>query len=108
MVVFVLMLTACAAEQPTITPVASGEVGLSAMEMIDFDSMTAELEVGTQDPDLCALADALPADDLCSLVCDPDALREAMLDAGAVSGKCYLMFCQMSETVHASVGVCLY
>ena len=103
------MLTACAVDAPpTITAVPDQSLGLASMEMLDEPIATIGTEpVASDSDDLCALADALPADDLCSLVCDPVALEQAMIDAGVQTGRCYLLLCQMSETVHATVGVCL-
>ena len=102
-----VMLTACAVDAPP-NPEPLG-VGLSAIELVDsIDSIDTEMTTEAPvDPDLCALAAELPADDLCSLVCDPAALHQAMLDSGAVTGRCYLLLCQLSESVHATVGVCL-
>jgi hypothetical protein len=57
--------------------------------------------------DACGLAAALPANDICSLVCDPDAMAEQMAVTGSQPGKCYQLYCQLSENEHVLVGICL-
>ena len=99
-----VVLAACAAEPPTLSLKPVGDQGLQGIELSD-ERLATQLST---DPDLCTLAEALPPDDLCSLICDPDALRDAMLEAGVASGRCYLMLCVLTVDVHAQVGVCLY
>ena len=62
---------------------------------------------GGGDDAICELAAALPADDPCSTICDPDALREAMIAAGYQGGRCYLLECQLSDQVSVGAGACL-
>jgi hypothetical protein len=59
------------------------------------------------DPDLCGLASQLSSDDPCSLICDPDALAAKLLADGSTSGRCYELFCALTDDVHVQVGVCL-
>lgn len=105
-VVAVLALGACATEEPapepTITVAGSTD---QAIASVDFD----ELSIDGDDPgvDPCGLAQALPADDMCSLVCDPQALADRMLSGGARTSTCYQLRCALSPTVSVSVGVCL-
>lgn len=57
--------------------------------------------------DPCTLAAELPPDDLCSLICDPDALRQALIDQGRTRGVCYELACSLDDSTQVSVGVCL-
>ncbi len=57
--------------------------------------------------DVCGLAAELPASDICSLVCDPDAMKAQMAVNGSQPGKCYQLYCQLDENEHVLVGVCL-
>lgn len=99
------MLAACAAPAEPLSLKPVGDQGLQRFELAD-PSTTQPLFA---DPlsEVCALAAALPEDDVCALICDPDALEDALLSAGAEPGRCYLMLCVLSEDVHAQVGVCL-
>jgi hypothetical protein len=96
------VLTACAVEPtPVLKPVSSP--ALQSIETLPIlDGQTLE-----PSEDVCSLAAQLPPDDLCSLICDPDALEDAIVDAGAEAGRCYLLVCVLSEDVAAQVGVCL-
>lgn len=109
LVVSMVWLIACAVDEPRVTPRPIGLTTLEAVAQIEPSTAeTLTVEASTDEPDLCALATALPADDLCSLICDPAALRAAMLEAGVQAGRCYLMLCALPEDVLAQVGVCLY
>jgi hypothetical protein len=99
-----MVLAACTAEPSTFSLKPAGDQGLQGIELSD-EQLATQLSA---DPDLCTLAEALPPDDLCSLICDPDALRDAMLEAGVASGRCYLMLCVLTVDVRAQVGICLY
>ena len=90
--ILVLALVGCAAEQPQ--PDTSETVSIS---MVDE----------TPARDVCALAAALPSNNLCSLVCDPDALKAALLAEGDPPGRCYEMDCVLSDGSSVFVGVCL-
>jgi hypothetical protein len=57
--------------------------------------------------DVCALAAELPSEDICSLICDPPAMAERMLDEGSDSGACYQLYCALPGDEHVLVGVCL-
>ena len=57
--------------------------------------------------DVCELAAQLPADDVCALLCDPAAMQDAMLAAGYRSGRCYELLCELPDSSHVNVGVCL-
>ncbi len=58
-------------------------------------------------PDVCDLAAQLPSDNVCSLMCDPDAMKAAMLAAGDQTGRCYELDCVMPDASSVYVGVCL-
>jgi hypothetical protein len=58
-------------------------------------------------PDVCALAAQLPSTNLCSLICDVDAMKAAMLAAGDHEGRCYEFDCKMPDASSVYVGVCL-
>ena len=100
-------LSACAGEEsapPTITVTGANEEAVASVDLESF-----ELADGADDTaaDPCELADALPDQDMCSLVCFPDQLAAAMLDAGTKAHACYQLRCTLSPTVTVSVGVCL-
>jgi hypothetical protein len=59
------------------------------------------------DFDVCALAALLPADDICSLACDPQAMAARMISDGNDRGTCYQLYCALPEEQHVLVGVCL-
>lgn len=101
-----VLLAACAAEAPPVSlkPVG-GDLGLQRFELAELS--TTELLLADPLSEMCALAAALPEDDVCSLICDPVAFEDALLSAGAEPGRCYLLLCALSEDVHAQVGVCL-
>ena len=74
---------------------------------------TPELDVTLLDQqrggeiDVCALAALLPADDICSLACDPQAMVARMISDGNERGTCYQLYCALPEEQHVLVGVCL-
>ena len=100
-------LSACAGEEtapPTITVTGPNAESIASVDLESFElAEGANDEVG----DPCALADALPDTDMCSLVCFPDELATAMRDAGTKGHACYQLRCTLSPTVTVSVGVCL-
>jgi len=58
-------------------------------------------------PGVCELAAQLAADDICSLVCDPDAMAAALAAEGEPSGQCIELRCALTATDAVDVGVCL-
>ena len=58
------------------------------------------------EPDVCGLAAELPIDDICSLVCDPDGMKQRLLADGTAQGTCYEMRCELPGLT-VQVGVCL-
>ena len=61
----------------------------------------------TDETDLCVLASQLPSDDVCSLMCDPEAMAASLLADGSARGVCYEFFCDLPGDAYALVGVCL-
>jgi len=98
-VVVMLMVGACVVEDDAGGPSVdrATEVALADTALVEQDA-TAEL---------CTLAAALPADDLCSLVCDADAFAARLAASGMDSGACYQFRCTLSPEVTVGVGVCL-
>ncbi|MBA3391819.1 MAG: hypothetical protein H0T89_04195 [Deltaproteobacteria bacterium] len=87
-------------------------VAESDAPMPDTDrSESAALEIDGVEQDanaqLCAMAAELPADDMCSLICDPDAFAARLTEDGMKGGNCYQFRCAVSIDVSVSVGVCL-
>jgi hypothetical protein len=76
---------------------------------IETDSQVDVSLVGLHDAevDVCALASALPSDDICSLICDPPAMAARMVDEGSDGGRCYQLYCSLPGEEHVLVGVCL-
>jgi hypothetical protein len=64
-------------------------------------------EDGTDTAAICDAAAALPADDVCSLVCDPDAFKARLLEDGMAPGNCYQLRCDLAPEMSVTVGVCL-
>ena len=85
-----VILVGCAAESPP--------------QMSEAVAISTTLPAAT---DVCALAAELPADNLCSLMCDPDAMKAAMRAAGEADGRCYDFVCSLPGGTNAYVGVCL-
>jgi hypothetical protein len=67
----------------------------------------ASVDSDEQDTDVCALASALPTDDICSLICDPLAMATRMADDGNDRGACYHLYCSLPGGSHVLVGICL-
>jgi hypothetical protein len=57
--------------------------------------------------DICGLAAQLAADDVCSLMCDPDAMAAQLAAGGMASGTCVELRCALTEAASVTVGVCL-
>jgi len=60
-----------------------------------------------EEMDVCTLAQMLPADDVCSLACDPQAMEARMIADGNDLGTCYQLYCALPYDQHVLVGVCL-
>jgi hypothetical protein len=57
--------------------------------------------------DICAAAANLATDDICSLMCDPDAMKARLVSEGTQTGVCYEFSCPLPDGTLISVGVCL-
>ena len=57
--------------------------------------------------DVCALAAQLPGDNLCSLMCEPDVMKDQLLADGMAAGTCYEFSCALPDAPSVTVGVCL-
>jgi hypothetical protein len=75
-----------------------------AVDASSTDSVEQNAEVA---PEVCVLAAGLPADNMCSLICDPDAMEAAMRARGDQVGRCYEFDCMMPDSSSVYVGVCL-
>lgn len=96
-----VVLAGCIADADEPLPIEDGR----------FDQATARApEVApseVDEVDLCALAASLPAEDACSLMCDPDALAARLVDDGMDTGRCYELRCTLPGIDPMQVGVCL-
>jgi hypothetical protein len=92
-----VVLAGCVAdaEEPAPPVKTTPHVDLSLMDQRD------------PEVDVCALASLLPADDICSLICDPSALADRMITDGNDRGTCYQLYCSLPQSEHVVVGVCL-
>jgi hypothetical protein len=71
------------------------------------DLTTGSPEAREPDRDVCALAGQLSSDDICSQICDPDAMEARLVAQGRAPGACYQFLCNLPDTSHVTVGVCL-
>jgi hypothetical protein len=99
-VLSLLVLGACVASPTDDTTAPADGIG---EHVIDVELVAEQ----TDDDAVCALAEALPASDACSLVCDPDAFRDRLREDGMPGGNCYQVRCQLSPETSVTVGVCL-
>jgi hypothetical protein len=92
-----VVVAGCAADADAPTPIVLDRM----------DEPSALAGDGVADADVCALAAALPADDICSLVCDPAAMAAQLVADGNKTGACYQLRCTLTATQSVLVGVCL-
>ncbi len=97
----IALASGCAVDESPTPPPWRGEV---VVERVDVGGVEV---VPDASPDLCALAEALPRDNVCSLVCDPDAFASRLADSGMNPGNCYQYRCDLGQDTVVSVGVCL-
>lgn len=94
-------------------PTATIEIKATAAPNVQFTAATDKAQIEglselTTGPDLCALAAQLPADDVCSLICDPPAMADFLVAEGMQTGACYQLRCSLPTLEDAvGVGVCL-
>jgi len=91
-----VLLVGCAAEADEPGPITVGR-----------DEMPMDTKGDSGGPDVCALAAQLPADDICSLACDPTAMAAQLIADGSERGACYQLYCALPGDQHVLVGVCL-
>lgn len=84
----------------------SGPV-ISQIEIRSSDIETVELDAGDDGVDLCAIASQLDTDNVCSLICDPDAMADFLVAEGVAGGKCIQLRCELPGLAPLFVGVCL-
>ncbi len=82
--------------------VADGDV--AEMERVGGPATATAPE--TTEENLCALAAERPASDPCSMICDPEELKNVLLAEGQAAGRCYEFACSFPE-LKVSFGVCL-
>jgi len=104
LVVIVALSTGCTAyvDDPGSEECAAG----ADCEMKISDVSVAKDDPAEQ-PDVCELAAQLGSDDICSLICDPSAMAQRMVDDGSDRGACYQLYCALTAERHVMVGVCL-
>jgi hypothetical protein len=73
---------------------------------IKIDVETAMVEEPV-DVDVCGLASELDTNNVCSLICDPDAMADFLTAEGVTGGKCIQLRCELPGIAPVSVGVCL-
>lgn len=91
-----VLMVGCAAEADEHGPIT-----------IDRDEMPSMATEGDGESDVCELAAQLPADDICSLACDPTAMAARLIADGSERGACYQLYCSLPGDEHVLVGVCL-
>jgi hypothetical protein len=96
-VCLVVLAGACAVDDVEPAPRVATALG-TAVDLVN----PAEAE-----PDICGLAAALPAEDICSLACDPEAFADRLVTDGTVGGRCLQFYCQLAPDVSVWVGACL-
>mgnify|MGYP001552751060 CR=1 FL=1 len=72
----------------------------------DLDEVLVRAPDAPAAVDICALASELPGDNICSLMCDPDAMEAQMVADGTPAGTCYELRCVL-PAITVNVGVCL-
>lgn len=68
---------------------------------------SAQADEVVDEPDLCAIASELSSDDVCSLMCDPEAMAQFLVAGGTSAGKCVQLRCELPGVDPVLVGVCL-
>lgn len=91
-----VVLGGCVADAEDPPPVK----GMPGLDVTQLDQQDTEMDV-------CGLAAQLPADDICSLACDPQAMAARMVSDGNQPGQCYQLYCSLPGDAHVLVGVCL-
>ena len=72
-----------------------------------LDLIGVEINGDDRGEDLCSMAADLPLDDVCSLICDPDAFAARLVEGGMHAGTCVQLRCALTATTTVDVGVCV-
>jgi hypothetical protein len=79
--------------------------------VVTIDHVTKAVTTRAPEPreeiDVCALASQLEATNVCSLICEPDAMAAELAAGGLASGTCIELLCALPEAQSVTVGVCL-
>jgi hypothetical protein len=107
-VLVMMVVTGCVAEDKTIT-ISSDSTTIHRnvrvqLAEVGFSTLSDSQPSG---PDICQLAAELPADTMCSMICDIDAMKAELLATGHSPGVCYEFSCTMTDGTSTAVGVCL-
>jgi hypothetical protein len=81
--------------------------GEESRPIIRVDHPQVVAPMGVPATDVCADAAGLASDDICSLMCDPDAMKARLVGEGLQTGVCYEFSCPLPDGTTISVGVCL-
>lgn len=93
-----VLVGGCVEDADTSRPISS---------TIEIHESDTDLEVVSDEKDLCAIASQLDTNNVCSLICDPDAMADFLLAEGVASGKCVELRCELPGIAALFVGVCL-
>ena len=92
--------------RPDLTPGAPPTVTINGVDLDDVVTHAPQAPDAPAAIDVCALASQLPSDNICSLMCDPDAMKAQLIANGTAQGTCYEMVCVLPG-ISVTVGVCL-
>ena len=93
-----VLLGGCVEDADKSRPVISQiEIRSESIETVELDD----------EIDLCGLASQLGTDNVCSLICDPDAMADFLVAEGVAGGKCVQLRCELPGIPPLYVGVCL-
>jgi hypothetical protein len=73
-----------------------------------LDTSTVHFSVDrARNLDVCDLASQLPADELCTHLCDPDAMKAQLVAGGETPGTCVEFRCDLPNASSVVVGICV-
>lgn len=100
------MLTGCLDDSESAKDQTS-TVYLGDVATLDLESVELAPDAEEAGRDVCELATELAADNVCSLICDPDGFIARLIDGGTTGGRCYQWRCELAYGITVNVGVCL-
>lgn len=100
------VLTGCLADSESANDQPS-TVYVGDVALVDLRSVEVASDAHDAERDVCELATELAVDDVCSLICSPDAFVERLVGGGTPSGRCYQWRCELAYGVTVNVGVCI-